>query len=483
MSGPRPARSWTRLRRFSSKPRSRGLAVFLSTHGLHGHKTWNRAVSLGLIAGFLAIFLVAGKFVAMAGLAVAWAMTFPLAIVFGKGAGAFFDFARMLAHTEINGPGWGAITFGLVYVGASLAFHRQIIRGMTGSRTADRRDHKRLYNIVENLAITAGMPTPAIEIINDNCLNAYASGLSERNATIAVTTGLVECLDDRELSAVIAHEISHIKNGDMSVTMMVSLLGGVATHALRRIWQTAAGPSNSIEAMLGTAGGAQSAELAAFMQRLRHVMIFSVIVLVALAAGALQDGGAAADIKGAASGGARIMQTSPYGLISFWLFGSLLYLLAVEVKSIKLNGSFRRRYMAMMLLPVAMVYAFALRIQSLVSRTRELVADAGAVELTKDPDALVSALAKIHGNDQLAGVHRIVDAMLISSPDTGWDAIHPSFEERVAALTAHAGALGLAIAQRTNLRIAAGRKEVATKLGPAVPVIFGRRAARPVVPT
>ena len=78
-----------------------------------------------------------------------------------------------------------------------------------------------IYNIVENLSITAGVPMPNIYIINDPSPNAFATGRNPKNASIAVTTGLLDILDRSEIEGVIAHELSHIKNYDILTSCLM----------------------------------------------------------------------------------------------------------------------------------------------------------------------------------------------------------------------------------------------------------------------
>lgn len=91
---------------------------------------------------------------------------------------------------------------------------------MTGARQIEKRDNPRLYRIVENLAITEGMPMPKVYIIEDGAPNAFATGRNPQNAIVAATTGLMDIMDDRELTGVMAHELGHVKNYDIRVSMI-----------------------------------------------------------------------------------------------------------------------------------------------------------------------------------------------------------------------------------------------------------------------
>jgi len=105
----------------------------------------------------------------------------------------------------------------------------QIVLSMSNAYEIKKNDHPELYRIVENLAITAGMPIPRIYILEETQPNAFATGRDEKHAVVAVTRGLLEKLDKRELEGVIAHEIAHIKGKDILIGSMVVVLVGVVT--------------------------------------------------------------------------------------------------------------------------------------------------------------------------------------------------------------------------------------------------------------
>jgi heat shock protein HtpX len=115
--------------------------------------------------------------------------------------------------------------------------HTGMIRRATGSTPLDRKENKRIYNLVENLCISCGMPMPAINIINDDSLNAFASGINTRTFTISLSSGIIEKLDDEELEAVIAHELTHIRNRDVRLLVVSIIFVGIfafLTEALLR---------------------------------------------------------------------------------------------------------------------------------------------------------------------------------------------------------------------------------------------------------
>lgn len=111
---------------------------------------------------------------------------------------------------------------------------------MTGAREIEKKDNPKLYNTVENLAITAGMPMPKVYIIDDPAPNAFATGRDPEHAVVAATTGLLDIMDNKELSAVMAHEMSHVRNYDIRVSTivfgLVCLIGFISDIGLRMLW-------------------------------------------------------------------------------------------------------------------------------------------------------------------------------------------------------------------------------------------------------
>ncbi len=106
-------------------------------------------------------------------------------------------------------------------------FHTMLIRVATGSRPLERRENKRVYNLVENLCISRGMTMPKINIINDDSLNAFASGIDRRSYTVSLSRGIINKLDDEELEGVIAHELTHIRNRDVRLLIISIIFVGI----------------------------------------------------------------------------------------------------------------------------------------------------------------------------------------------------------------------------------------------------------------
>ena len=117
-----------------------------------------------------------------------------------------------------------------------------MVRHATGARPLERRENPRVYNIVENLTMTCGMPMPMINVIDDPQLNAFASGIDEKSYTVTVTTGICNRLNDDELAGVIGHELTHIRNRDTRLLIVSIIFVGIMSTVLsvvtRLLWNT-----------------------------------------------------------------------------------------------------------------------------------------------------------------------------------------------------------------------------------------------------
>ena len=107
------------------------------------------------------------------------------------------------------------------------AGHSAFIRMATGSKTLERMENKRVYNLLENLCISQGMTMPKLYIIEDDSLNAFASGINARSYSISLSRGIINKLDDDELEGVIAHELTHIKNKDVRLLVVSIIFVGI----------------------------------------------------------------------------------------------------------------------------------------------------------------------------------------------------------------------------------------------------------------
>jgi len=120
----------------------------------------------------------------------------------------------------------GGTVFSFIYGMISYYLGDKATLATAGAKAISKRDHFELYTTVENLAITAGIPTPKIYLINDESPNAFATGRDPEHASVAITTGLLNKLSKQELQGVMAHEMSHVKNYDIRVmTIVVVLIG------------------------------------------------------------------------------------------------------------------------------------------------------------------------------------------------------------------------------------------------------------------
>lgn len=149
-----------------------------------------------------------------------------------------------------------ALVYALIqyYAGANEAL------ALSGAREIQKADNPRLYRIVENLSITEGLPMPRVFIINDPAPNAFATGRDPKHAVVAATTGLLEIMEDSELEGVMAHEMGHVKNYDIRVSLivfgLVLAIGLIADIFLRMIlWggrdSRASGPTLLIIVAIG----------------------------------------------------------------------------------------------------------------------------------------------------------------------------------------------------------------------------------------
>ena len=147
--------------------------------------------------------------------------------------------------SQIYGGGRPSITIGvligaLVYSLISYFVGSKLALAVNGAQPVKKRDNARLYRIVENLAITEGLPTPAIYIMEDPSPNAFATGRDPNNSSVCVTTGLLDIMNDSELEGVLAHEMGHVKNYDIRVNIiafaLTAAIGLLADIMLRMAW-------------------------------------------------------------------------------------------------------------------------------------------------------------------------------------------------------------------------------------------------------
>lgn len=330
----------------------------MGAFGLGTHISSNNFKSVLLLAGFpvLLMLLMYGLFLLYAGV-VGWDGAY------GEGIeGPFRWAAASLAQSWPFAVAGAGVWFVIAYLS-----HQALIDMSTGARELSRREDGRVWNLLENLCISRGVPMPSLRVIETPALNAFASGLHEKQYSITVTSGLLQALDDAELEAVLAHELTHIRNRDVRLLVIAVIFVGIFSFVGELMFR---GLTN-VRWSGGGGGGNRSSSSS-------------------------RNGG---------GGGAIIA-------------------------------------IAVALAIIAIAYALAIVIRFALSRRREYLADAGAVELTKNADAMISALRKISGNAEVANAPAEVREMFIENTHVGIGEIfatHPPIEKRIAALVQFAG--------------------------------------------
>ena len=248
-----------------------------------------------------------------------------------------------------------AMIFSIVSTWGSYYYSDKIVLTLNKARPATKEENLKLVNILDALVVSSGLPcTPKLYIVEDKQPNAFATGRNPQNAVICVTTGLLDKLEYYELEGVIAHEMAHIKNYDIRLSAVVSVMVGFV------------------------------------------VMLSDWFTRIAFLGGSR-------DRDNDSNGNAILMLIGLVFLILSPIFGKLM--------------------------------------QLSISRKREFLADATAIEFTRNPDGLISALEKISGDpNQLKTANKSTENMYIVNPFRGkksssslWST-HPSIEDRVEAL-------------------------------------------------
>src|ERR1700712_4701533 len=128
------------------------------------------------------------------------------------------DLIKAFPYATIAAALWIAIAY---------FFHQSIIDAVTGGADVTRLQQPRLYNLLENLCISRGIPMPKLKMMDSDALNAFATGLNRRQYSVTVTTGLMKALNDQEIEAVLGHELTHIRNGDVQLMVIAVIIAGV----------------------------------------------------------------------------------------------------------------------------------------------------------------------------------------------------------------------------------------------------------------
>lgn len=328
-------------------------------YGLYSHIRANRTRSIILIGGLLLLvyILVFAFVLAFNGFAIGEE---PLDGILEE---TWRQFLWLVPWATIATGAWAFIGY---------SFHQRIIDSSTGARDVTRDEEPRLYNLLENLCISRGITMPRLQIIETDVLNAYASGMHEKQYKIAVTRGLVDGLNDQELEAVLGHELTHIRNGDVRLMVVAVIIAGVITFAGEMVFRGF---------FRGGTGGTR-----------------------------WRSSGGSSSGSGKKGGGAAAIVIA--------------------------------------LVIIAIAWFLSLVIRFALSRSREYLADAGSVELTKNPDAMIAALRKIEGRSEMPAVPSGIMEMCIENQKNSVADLfstHPTVQRRVDKLVAVAGGREAAI--------------------------------------
>jgi len=158
----------------------------------------------------------------------------------------FVVFVVLASYVMGNALGYGnswlfiGVIFSVISSFASYYWGDKLVLAMSHARPADRKTDFDLFTVAENMAMAAGIPKPALYVIDDTAMNAFACGRDPNHAVVCATTGLISRLDRRELEGVIAHELSHIKNYDTRLMAVVAVLVGTVAFLgdmfMRNLW-------------------------------------------------------------------------------------------------------------------------------------------------------------------------------------------------------------------------------------------------------
>jgi len=318
----------------------------MGAYGLQTHIWNNNLKSLVLLAGFpvLLLVLMYGLCVGYVGVALEFETVRDGLVL------AFDQLLRIWPFAFVAAGIWFAIAW---------MAHQALINMSTGAKPVTRAEAPDLYNLLENLCISRGVAMPRLSIIDSPAMNAFASGISDKNYAITLTRGLIDRLDKAEIEAVMAHELTHIRNRDVRLLVIAVIFVGIFSFFGEMVFR------NTFRT-------------------------------------GVRIGGHSTGRKGDSRG------------------GGILILIAIAL--------------------IAVAYVLAIVIRFALSQKREFLADAGAADLTRNPDAMISALRKISGNSAIDAPQEVRQMMLDNkSAFAGLFATHPSIEKRIAALTTYAG--------------------------------------------
>src|SRR3954468_19110366 len=186
----------------------------MAAYGLYTHIASNKFRSMLLLAGLFVLIYV----LVFAGALIAEVVSNGDGTVDYYLAAATRDLIKAFPFATAGAAAWIAIAY---------FFHQSIIDAVTGGQDVTRQQQPRLYNLLENLCISRGIPMPKLKVIESDALNAFATGLNQRQYAVTVTTGLLNALTDQEIEAVLGHELTHIRNGDVQLMVIAVVIAGV----------------------------------------------------------------------------------------------------------------------------------------------------------------------------------------------------------------------------------------------------------------
>lgn len=334
----------------------------MAAYGLYTHIASNKFRSMVLLAGLFALVYV----LVYAGALVAEVVINSNGTVAYYLSRAFHDLIVAAPVATVVAAAWVVIAY---------FFHQSMIDAVTGGHDVTRQEEPRLYNLLENLCISRGITMPKLKIMDSPALNAFATGLNPRQYSVTVTTGLLDALDDKEIEAVLGHELTHIKNGDVQLMVVAVIIAGVVGFFGELFFRLFTNLSWS-------SGGSWSSG----------------------SSSSSRSSSSSSDSKSSGGGAVIVIIIAVVLIVVAWLLSQVVKLA--------------------------------------LSRSREYLADAGSVELTKDPDAMISALRKIENRGELPGATSAVMELCVDNPREGFAdlfATHPSVQSRVDALVKFAG--------------------------------------------
>lgn len=335
----------------------------MAAYGLYTHIASNKFRSMLLLAGLFALIYVlvyAGALIAEVIIDSDETVAFYL-------SRAFSDLLKAAPIATIVAAAWIAIAY---------FFHQSMIDAVTGGHDVTRQEQPRLYNLLENLCISRGITMPKLKIMESPALNAFATGLNPRQYAVTVTTGLLNALNDKEIEAVLGHELTHIKNGDVQLMVVAVIIAGVVGFFGELFFRLFTNFSWSSGGGSWSSGSSSSS----------------------------RSSSSSSDSKSSGGGAVIVIIIAVVLIVVAWLMSQVVKLA--------------------------------------LSRSREYLADAGSVELTKDPDAMISALRKIENRGELPGATSAVMELCVDNPREGFAdlfATHPAVQSRVDALVKFAG--------------------------------------------